>query len=280
MQGAAVFRRPSRLVPMMSLMAHRSFFKICSEYALSFMRLLHARLRWLILLLCLGGVLPGSRAFAAAVAQPAIQLKYGTASAQYQAQISCVTPGAVIHYSITGLDPTTSDAVVTSGSVITITQNVILKASAWDGNTPATLTPSLVATQVCNVFGRVAAGDDDTVVLKSDGRAWASGLNSSGQLGDGTLTNRTAPVSVMKVAGTVLKTVVSVDGGPGNGSGVEHTVAALSDGTVRAWGSNSNGQLGNTPTGTPADSQYPVQVVTAGGSALGNVVTYLAQLSR
>jgi alpha-tubulin suppressor-like RCC1 family protein len=42
----------------------------------------------------------------------------------------------------------------------------------------------------------IAAGDYHTIVLKSDGTVWAWGYNTSGQLGDGTTTNRTTPVQV------------------------------------------------------------------------------------
>src|SRR5512133_1856957 len=42
----------------------------------------------------------------------------------------------------------------------------------------------------------IAAGGHHTVGLKSDGRLWAWGYNSFGQLGDGTTTSRLTPVQV------------------------------------------------------------------------------------
>lgn len=42
----------------------------------------------------------------------------------------------------------------------------------------------------------VAAGYRHTVALHSDGTLWAWGWNASGQLGDGTTSDRTAPVKI------------------------------------------------------------------------------------
>ena len=42
----------------------------------------------------------------------------------------------------------------------------------------------------------VAAAPSHTFVLKSDGTLWAWGRNSSGQLGDGSTTDRASPVQV------------------------------------------------------------------------------------
>ena len=73
----------------------------------------------------------------------------------------------------------------------------------------------------------VVAGVAHTVALKSDGTVVAWGQNSSGQLGDGTTTQRDSPVAVPGLTGAVA---VSTGG--------YHTVALKSDSTVVAWGYN------------------------------------------
>ncbi|MCL2104189.1 MAG: RCC1 repeat- and reductase domain-containing protein [Kiritimatiellaeota bacterium] len=102
----------------------------------------------------------------------------------------------------------------------------------------------------------VAAGDSHTVVVKDDGTVWAYGLNSYGQLGDGTTTQRTTPV---QAGGGGLSNIVAVV------AGGLHTVALKSDGTVWAWGLNSSGQLGD---GTWENKFTPVQVLGAGGEGM------------
>ena len=90
----------------------------------------------------------------------------------------------------------------------------------------------------------ISAGSYYTVYLKRDGTVWAVGYNSSGQLGDGTTTNRTNPVPVLDGSGNPLSGVVGISAG-GN-----HTVYLQGDGTVWATGSNTFGQLGDGTTTT------------------------------
>ncbi len=92
----------------------------------------------------------------------------------------------------------------------------------------------------------VDTGEDHTVAVKSDGTVWTWGNNSNGQLGNGTTTDSSVPVKVSS-----LSNVIDVT------AGYKFTVALKSDGTVWAWGINSSGQLGN---GTTTDSSVPVQV--------------------
>jgi alpha-tubulin suppressor-like RCC1 family protein len=94
--------------------------------------------------------------------------------------------------------------------------------------------------------GAVSAGAVYTVALKNDGTVWAWGLNSRGQLGDGTTTQRVMPVQVNGLAGVVAVA-----------SGDNHTLALKSDGTVWSWGSSDYGQLGDD---TWEQSNSPVQV--------------------
>ncbi|MBI4495208.1 MAG: tandem-95 repeat protein, partial [Chloroflexi bacterium] len=99
----------------------------------------------------------------------------------------------------------------------------------------------------------VAAGQEHSLAVKSDGTVWAWGYNWAGQLGDGTTTSRPTPVQVSGLSGM---TAVA--------AGQEHSLAVKSDGTVWAWGDNFNGQLGD---GTTTRRFTPVQV-----SSLSNVV--------
>jgi alpha-tubulin suppressor-like RCC1 family protein len=78
----------------------------------------------------------------------------------------------------------------------------------------------------------ISAGYNHNLALKSDGTVWAWGLNSSGQLGDGTNANRTTPVQISGLTG-----VTAISGG------YLHSLALKSDGTVWAWGSNNYGEL-------------------------------------
>jgi alpha-tubulin suppressor-like RCC1 family protein len=86
------------------------------------------------------------------------------------------------------------------------------------------------------------------------------GLNSSGQLGDGTLTQRTSPVAVTGLSGVISVT-----------AGDAFACALRSDASVRCWGANASGQLGNgaiTASSTPVlvGSLSGVSAIDAGGA--------------
>jgi len=93
----------------------------------------------------------------------------------------------------------------------------------------------------------ISGGRDHAAVLKSDGTVWTWGDNQYGQLGDGTLTDRTTPVQVQG-----LTDVIAV------AAGRTMTMALKSDGTVWTWGVNSSGELGD---GSNVNRALPGQVV-------------------
>ena len=99
----------------------------------------------------------------------------------------------------------------------------------------------------------IVCGNDHAFALMGNGTVLAWGLNTNGQLGDGTILTRYYPVQAGDLGG--IKAVSA--GG--------HTLALKNDGTVMAWGSNSYGQIGNNTTGggtASADSLVPVSVLT------------------
>ncbi|MGW1116336.1 RCC1 domain-containing protein [Streptomyces tanashiensis] len=105
----------------------------------------------------------------------------------------------------------------------------------------------------------VGAGAYHSLAARSDGTAVAWGYNADGQLGVGDTFNRSVPVQVCAPGGCtgVLTGVTAVAGGP-NGL---HSLALRSDGSVRAWGANDQGQLGD---GTRTDRHTPIRVCALG----------------
>lgn len=99
-----------------------------------------------------------------------------------------------------------------------------------------------------------------TMALKSDGSLWAWGWNVYGQLGDGTTTDRLAPVQVGTGYGAVA-------------AGSTHTLALKTDGSLWAWGNSVCGQLGDgidgnyNKDGSSTQRNSPVQI-GAGYSAV------------
>jgi signal peptidase I len=131
-----------------------------------------------------------------------------------------------------------------------------------------TTTDSSVPVQVAGLSSAVAVsgGVEHGCSVKGDETVWCWGRNDKGQLGDGTTTGSLAVVQVKGVGGVgVLGSAVDI------ASGLSHNCARLSDATVRCWGLNNKGQLGN---GTTTDSATPVQVKgVAGVGNLTGIVT-------
>ncbi len=113
---------------------------------------------------------------------------------------------------------------------------MVVPAGAQSGPLTATTAvgTSLVGTALF-ARAKVLAGDDaHTVSVRADG-TW--GLNTNGQLGNGTMTKSTTPVQV----GTGTSWAIAA-------AGNYHTMAVRADGTLWTWGLNTAGQLGDSTT--------------------------------
>ncbi len=115
-----------------------------------------------------------------------------------------------------------------------------------DGTGTDRYTPVAVVGLASGVVA-VAAGDSHTCALTSAGGVQCWGCNFSGQLGDGTTTNRCTPVAVSGLASGVVAVA----------AGGSHTCALTSAGGVQCWGNNWYGQLGD---GTTTHRSTPVAV--------------------
>ncbi|MBI9075551.1 MAG: thrombospondin type 3 repeat-containing protein [Desulfatibacillum sp.] len=108
----------------------------------------------------------------------------------------------------------------------------------------------------------IAAGGYHSLAVTADGYVWAWGANESGQLGDGANASSYIPSQVKLLDGSLLFGVRAVAGGDC------HSLAVKANGTVRAWGSNSYGQLGD---GSVISSSNPVEVVMSDAHSLSGI---------
>ncbi|MCL1875212.1 MAG: InlB B-repeat-containing protein [Synergistaceae bacterium] len=152
-----------------------------------------------------------------------------------------VLTGTVIPTDATNIDITWSvkDEGTTGAA---LSGNVLTAATAGAVIVTATVKDGLESSD----WAVIAAGDDHSMAIKTDGSLWAWGWNEYGQLGDGSTINRRAPVRAG--AANDWQTV---------SAGSDHTAAIKTDGSLWAWGYNYYGQLGN---GTNTNNSSPVRV--------------------
>ena len=96
-------------------------------------------------------------------------------------------------------------------------------------------------------FKEIEVGDFHTLALDKDNNLWAWGGNGTGQLGDGTTTNRTSPTKIETGI-----TFVQLSAGHTHSAGIDN------EGKLWTWGCNGEGQLGD---GTTNDKMIPQKIM-------------------
>ncbi|MEV0456406.1 RCC1 domain-containing protein [Catellatospora methionotrophica] len=154
-------------------------------------------------------------------------------------------------------------ALLANGTVLAWGDNA--RGQLGDGTVDDRTAPVAVTGLAGRKVVGIAAGSQFSLALLADGTLRAWGDNRSGQLGTGAVSPapQTTPVTVSGLTGVKVKQVDAGD---------SHALAVLGNGTVRGWGENSRGQVGNgtasntpVPTPTPVAGLTGVKIVNAGG---------------
>lgn len=108
----------------------------------------------------------------------------------------------------------------------------------------------------------ITSGDEHNCAIAENHTAWCWGNNHSGQLGDGTTTDRGKPVQVKG-----LTNVISIAAGSVETCAVVGATASATSGAAKCWGYNYRGKLGD---GTTTARKLPTQVhgLTSGVTAI------------
>ncbi|PYP07827.1 MAG: hypothetical protein DMD56_14160, partial [Gemmatimonadetes bacterium] len=109
------------------------------------------------------------------------------------------------------------------------------------------------------------AGARHSCAVNAAGQAYCWGFNGSGQVGDGTITQRLVPTAV---TGGLTFAELSV--------GTSHTCGVTTSGVVYCWGLNGNGQVGD---GTTTNRLVPTAVAFATGPIPDISGTYAGTVS-
>jgi alpha-tubulin suppressor-like RCC1 family protein len=90
---------------------------------------------------------------------------------------------------------------------------------------------------------KIAAGNYHSLAVEPDGTVRAWGLNTHGQVGDGTLTQRSTPVQVFSQPGTSPGQSVPLTGIAMVAAGSTYSLALSTNGTAWGWGQNNWRQI-------------------------------------
>jgi len=125
-----------------------------------------------------------------------------------------------------------------------------------DGTTSTRNTPTLISDGIrfggkkITAISVVSTGSSN-LALDEDGKLWAWGYNSEGQLGDGTTSTRNTPTLISNGVRFGGKKLIAIS------LGRDHGLAVDEDGSGWSWGSNYSGGLGD---GTTIDKYTPILI--------------------
>jgi alpha-tubulin suppressor-like RCC1 family protein len=160
------------------------------------------------------------------------------------------------------------------GSAASATPTPVIEAWGYNaygqlgnGNTTSSSTPETMALPGGATAKAIAVGGYHTLAIGSDGNLYAWGDNGFGQLGNGTTTSSSTPVTVTLPGGVGATEIAA---------GEYDSFAVGSNGHVYAWGDNALAELGD---GSTTQSDTPVAVslpagVTFSGLAAGEYTTF------
>ena len=121
-------------------------------------------------------------------------------------------------------------------------------------NSPANQRTPVQVTGLTNITA-ISTRGSHALAVQDDGTVWAWGYNGFGQLGDGTAITRSSAAQVNGLGGAVVSIA----------AGRNFSLALKSNGSVWAWGSNANNQLGGE---IPPIQYAPVGPVMTGVEAV------------
>lgn len=138
-----------------------------------------------------------------------------------------------------------------------------------NGTTSPSAVPSLVDGLSAGVVA-LAAGSNHSCAIDTAGNAWCWGLNTSGQLGDGTTTRALQPRKVAGIGRSVNAIV----------AGSRHTCAVTDTGAMLCWGGNGSGQLGTGSASSRQLSPTPVMGMDSGVEAIAAGTFHTCSMAR
>lgn len=221
-------------------------------------------------------------------ATPVLSVPAGTYQTELSVDVSSSTPGAVLRYTTNGADPQNTDPTV-SGP-IAVTQSLTLKARGWaTGLAPSNVASSTYELRAAAPFFDPLGGtytSTQSVAISSttpgveiryttDGSeptpssALATGLITV----DHTLTLKAAAFRSGWTTSATVAAQYTITPVPGIAAGSRHLMVLQTNGTLWAWGENSDGQLGtgtfeSTTDAVPALFQGARDVAAGGRHSL------------
>ena len=136
--------------------------------------------------------------------------------------------------------------------------------SGTDSNVPVAV--STAGVLAGKTIKKISSSGSSTCVIASDDNAYCWGNNSSGKLGDGTMTNSAYPIAVDTSGALAGKTIKDIS------VGAYQTCAIASDDNAYCWGDDNYGTLGQNGTNF---SSVPVAVNRSGalaGKTIKNII--------